>query len=93
MGQEASHRSPERREEVKHKCISCGDEIIGDGTEDRDWAEECDYCDEMSDLHVMPDDDRHSCSSECFCEPKLDYLDENTGKKVYVHKSPEELCQ
>jgi len=48
---------------------------------------------EKSDLHVMPNDDKHKCSSECFCEPKCTYRDEVTGKGVWTHKSQEELCQ
>lgn len=49
--------------------------------------------DESKDIHVMPNDDKHDCSSKCFCEPTLNYEDELTGKRVYVHKSEEELCQ
>lgn len=48
---------------------------------------------ERDDIHVMPDDDKHDCSPRCFCEPKLDYQDEVTGKRVWVHKSFEEMNQ
>lgn len=48
---------------------------------------------EEQDVHVMPDDGRHECSPKCFCEPALNYQDEFTGKKVWVHKGPEELTQ
>lgn len=41
----------------------------------------------------MPDDDRHECSPKCFCIPRLDYVDEITHVKVWIHKGPEELCQ
>lgn len=48
----------------------------------------------MSDeLHVMPNDGKHQESRDCFCEPKLDHVDEETGREVWLHKSPEELCQ
>lgn len=43
------------------------------------------------DIHVMPDDDKHECSEECFCDPRKDYVD--AGKTVWVHKGPEELQQ
>lgn len=49
--------------------------------------------DKDSDIHVMPDNGAHESSLKCFCEPNLDYQDEFTGKRVWVHKSPEELCQ
>lgn len=45
------------------------------------------------DIHVMPNDGKHEDSDECFCEPRLDFADELTGKRVWVHKSPEELHQ
>ena len=47
---------------------------------------------EDKDLHVMPDDDKHESSSKCFCEPTCSYRDEITGKGVWLHKGPEELC-
>lgn len=48
---------------------------------------------ENKDLHVMPDDDKHISSYQCFCRPTISYQDEITGKKVWIHKSSEELCQ
>lgn len=48
---------------------------------------------ENKDLHVMPNDDKHSCSAKCFCAPEKTYTDEITGKSVWVHKGPEELNQ
>lgn len=49
------------------------------------------FREENSDLHVMPDDDKHECSKLCFCRPSLSYRDDETGKEVWVHKSHEEL--
>jgi hypothetical protein len=49
--------------------------------------------DEHEDIHVMPNDDKHKCSVNCFCEPRLDYVDEFTGKRVWVHKGPQEMMQ
>ncbi len=37
------------------------------------------------DIHVMPDDGKHECSKDCFCLPRLDYVDTETGKRVWVH--------
>jgi hypothetical protein len=48
---------------------------------------------ENEDLHVMPDDNKHASSPDCFCVPELNYTDEITKKSVWVHKSPEELNQ
>jgi hypothetical protein len=48
---------------------------------------------EDQDIHVMPDNDKHECSAKCWCVPVLNYEDEFTGKKVWVHKSEEEMCQ
>lgn len=48
---------------------------------------------EKSDLHVMPNDDKHECSEKCFCGPTVSYADEVTGRKVFLHKGPEELMQ
>jgi hypothetical protein len=48
--------------------------------------------DKPTDIHVMPDDGKHASSVNCFCEPVLDYQDDFTGKRVWVHKGPEELC-
>lgn len=48
---------------------------------------------ENKDLHVMPNDDRHDCSRDCFCSPAISYKDEITGKCVWIHKSDEELNQ
>lgn len=45
------------------------------------------------DIHVMPDDGKHDCSLQCFCEPRIDYHDEETDKRTVVHKGPEELRQ
>lgn len=45
------------------------------------------------DIHVMPNDGKHAESPECFCAPRLDYTNPDTGVKVWVHKGPEELCQ
>ena len=32
-----------------NECCYCGDEIIGDGTEDADWGHICDYCEMYAD--------------------------------------------
>lgn len=51
------------------------------------------FRDESKDLHVMPNDNKHDCSAKCFCEPVVSYEDEITKKRVYVHKSDEEMNQ
>lgn len=45
------------------------------------------------DIHVMPNNGKHKDHRRCFCEPVLNYQDELTGKRVWVHKSEEELFQ
>lgn len=47
----------------------------------------------FNDIHTMPDNDKHECSKDCFCEPVKIYTDEITGKSVWMHKSDEELQQ
>lgn len=44
------------------------------------------------DTNEEPEHDTES-DGECWCEPTLSYVDEETGGKVWVHKSPEELNQ
>jgi hypothetical protein len=38
------------------------------------------------DLHVMPTDKDHAESSDCWCEPELNYINPTTGRKVWVHR-------
>ena len=45
------------------------------------------------DVHTMPDNGKHECSSQCFCNPIVLYHDCITDKKVWLHKSEEELNQ
>lgn len=45
------------------------------------------------DLHVMPNNDKHECSSKCYCGPEKSYTDEVTKRSVWLHKSYEELSQ
>lgn len=42
---------------------------------------------ENNDIHTMPDDNKHECSKDCWCEPELigDYTDQG-GVKHYLHK-------
>ena len=49
--------------------------------------------DNNHDIHCMPNDGKHDCSKDCFCEPRLDYVNPVTGVCLYIHKGPEELCQ
>lgn len=40
-------------------------------------------------IHVMPVGEGipiHACSTECWCEPELNYRDGVTGKEVWVHR-------
>lgn len=41
--------------------------------------------DSDGDVHVMPNDGRHSCSPGCWCDPEVDYVADN-GNKVWLHK-------
>lgn len=45
------------------------------------------------DIHVVPDNGKHEDSPDCFCKPELHYQDEFTGRKVWSHKSDEEMNQ
>lgn len=49
--------------------------------------------DKPDDIHTMPNNGKHACSVSCFCNPTLKYQDEHTCKRVWVHKSDEELNQ
>lgn len=49
--------------------------------------------DKNDDIHTMPDDGLHKCSINCFCNPKLYYEDEITGRRCFLHKSKEEMNQ
>jgi len=49
--------------------------------------------DKPNDIHTMPDDGKHECSHKCFCWPTINYIDEVTGKRVWLHKSDEEMNQ
>lgn len=39
-----------------------------------------------NDVHVIPTDAPHECSEECWCEPELEYTDDESGRSVWVHK-------
>lgn len=49
--------------------------------------------DKPDDIHTMPDNGKHTDSIKCFCNPELNYQDEFTGKRVWLHKSDEEMMQ
>ena len=49
--------------------------------------------DRVSDIHTMPNNGRHDCSVNCFCVPELNYQDDVTKIRVFLHKSDEELNQ
>lgn len=47
--------------------------------------------DPTADIHVMPNlpptsPHAHICSVSCWCEPELGYVNEATGRKVWVHR-------
>ena len=45
-------------------------------------------------VHTIPANGKtHKESKDCWCEPRLDYENEETGIKHYVHKGYEELEQ
>ena len=45
-------------------------------------------------IHTVPTQGTpHIESKHCWCEPRLSYKDEVTGKEVWVHKGYEELGQ
>ena len=53
--------------------------------------------DDPSDLHVMPSDGTdlilHDCSINCFCDPFVKYKDDETRRRVFVHKLISESIQ
>ena len=51
------------------------------------------YRDRDSDIHTMPMGFGHKCSVDCFCEPELRHVDDETGVRVFMHKSAEEMDQ
>jgi hypothetical protein len=47
--------------------------------------------DREDDVHVMPNlpdthPHAHSCSTGCWCQPELDYVDPETDRRVWVHR-------
>jgi hypothetical protein len=42
---------------------------------------------ENEDIHCMPNDGKHECSKDCWCQPELveDYRDQG-GNRLYVHR-------
>ena len=42
--------------------------------------------DKRDDIHVVPSFEVHISSVACHCFPELNYTDEFTGKRVFVHK-------
>lgn len=47
-----------------------------------------------NDIHTVPTEGKeHEATKHCWCEPRLDYVDEETGVRHYVHKGYEELEQ
>lgn len=52
--------------------------------------------DQEDDTHCIKWDqlhDYHTTSARCWCLPELTYLDPETHRAVYTHKTQEELCQ
>jgi len=43
--------------------------------------------DSFDDVHCMPEDRKHECSSKCWCVPELnaDYRDEG-GRRLWIHR-------
>lgn len=37
-------------------------------------------------FHVMPNDDKHTTSTDCWCEPYLSYKDDINDNEVYTHR-------
>lgn len=37
------------------------------------------------DVHVMPNDGKHECSSGCWCEPEVYFVADN-GNQAWLHK-------
>lgn len=51
---------------------------------------------EDKDIHTVPTDAQgreHELSVDCWCVPYLDYVNEETEVKHYIHKGYEELEQ
>jgi hypothetical protein len=38
-------------------------------------------------FHIMPNDDKHESSIDCWCEPQLTYKDSENGGEVWTHRS------
>jgi len=51
--------------------------------------EDLDFADEIVMFHVMPDDSpdlrEHLTSEKCWCDPKLQYKNPETGNEVWLH--------
>ena len=43
--------------------------------------------DSYKDIHYMPDDGKHECSKNCWCQPELNenFKDED-GRRLWVHR-------
>lgn len=45
----------------------------------------------MGDLHVVPNSEpEHVPDRDCYCCPRLDYQDPETGRRVWVHTEREQ---
>lgn len=43
--------------------------------------------DSFEDVHTMPNDGKHECSKNCWCEPELkEDFRETGGKRLWLHK-------
>jgi hypothetical protein len=47
--------------------------------------------DRWDDIHVMLQGSKCECSVDCFCEPEFTHDDEETGRRIFTHKSFEQL--
>lgn len=43
------------------------------------------YIPYTKDVHTMPNDIIHVEHADCFCEPRVVYVDEETGKRQFLH--------
>ena len=44
-------------------------------------------------IHVVPNDNKHKESKDCWCHPALNYIDIETNKQVWSHNDtrPDEI--
>jgi len=58
--------------------------MVSSGDEHMDGVTDC-----IEAIRARSGEREHDASSDCWCNPELDYKDPDTGAEVWVHKEPQ----